>query len=1192
MRLIRQFNQKPFSIKHGYQFSLYRAAPASVTLGLQGLCGRNRKAASGSSGRGQSFSFHKTQIQWRFNMLRRSSVLVLVALLLPVTAWAQNTGKIAGTVTDASSGDGLPGAGVIVEGTTLGTTTDIDGNFFIIGVPVGSYTVRAQFAGYQSATLLGVDISAGYTRELDFILEPGIELEEVVVEYERPLIQKDALGVPKTVDAEEIVNLPVRGAAEVAKIQAGVVSKEGSGTLNIRGGRGGEVVYYVDGVKGGYGVPQSAIQEQEMLIGSINARYGDAMSGIINISTKSGASDYFGSLEALSSTQFDAYGYNLASATIGGPIIQNKLGFFFSGEYTDRADSNPRNTATMQLTDQQIDDLWAAPMGFLVTAEDGSESVVKMPTELAHGAKLTVNDDGTPDLSSGGLVFSDGTTIAVPEGSTVTLNPLSRAEQLTAADFNESYKKRMRSNSHYTLNGNVTWNVFENGRLRVGGTYRNFTGQNASTWREIFSPQSHSEYDNHQYSAYATWTQYLSQNTFYQIQGSWRSYFNESFDPRFGRTYADFWKYADIDHPVHATIAGYKNLAYVQETRIDDHGTPDDTSDDTEITVNVPQFNRRYTDGLRISVETTAGLVGIVGGNAFGYSKSNGHTYRVSASATTQLGLNQIEFGAEYETSVGRSWRVDTERLARLFADGNPENIASDDPDLNTDGYTRLEDLPTHILRTVAYGVGYNFMGTEQHDSENFDGYLDTDKNKPESDYYQRPHKPIYYGGYVQDKIEFRDIVLNLGLRVDVWDNNRPIFLDKYARRPIARARDLGGALPTGIESDYAVYFSGDDVVGFRDLDGNFYDNQGNPAGAGDILLNGLVRNTGAKITQDMFVDYEPQVTLMPRIGVSFPITDQALFFASYGVVSKRPSSGAALLGSLAATANRNNNSLIPEVTTKYELGFRQRIGARQALSISGFFHQINNLIQVRILREASPSGYSRYENVDFGTVKGLEFDYDLRRTNGLAMRANYTLSYANGTGSGATTARYIVWIDETPPNFISPLEFDQRHKINVSLDYSLGQGEGPTMVGTKLLQNFGFNVLFTAGSGFPYTGVQYPIPVNAARAPLPRGGVNEDRMPWTNRVDVRVQRRFRVADGANLTAFLWMQNIFNTVNVQNVYRYSGLPDDDGFLSTAGGIQFIESAQPVSETLYRFRNRSLSSFGLPRLTRLGVRLDF
>ena len=1126
-------------------------------------------------------------------MLHRWSILALVTLLLPVAAWAQNTGKIAGQVTDATTGESLPGATVVIEGSTLGSATDLDGNYFIIGVPVGTYSVRATFVGYQAEVFLGVDVSAGYTRSLDFSLEPGVELEEVVVQYERPIIQKDAVGVPKIVDAEEIVNLPVRGPAEVAKIQAGVVSKEGSGTLNIRGGRGAEVVYYVDGVKGGYGVPQSAVQEQEMLIGGINARYGDAMSGIISITTKSGSPNFFGSIEALSSTQFDAFGYNLASATIGGPIISNRLSFFLAGEYSEWADANPRSQTTMQLTDAQIDDLWDAPMGFMVTDGDGNESVVRLPASLAHDATLAVDNNGAPDLSGGGLTFSDGTVIPVAEGSTVTLNPISRAEQLEASDFSESYKKRMRDRNTYTLNGNLTWNVFENVNLRIGGTYRNFRGQNASTSREIFSPQSHSEYDNHQYSAFATWTQYLSQSTFYQIQGSWRSYFNENFDPRFGRTYADFWNYADIDHPVHAAIAGYKNLSFVEETRIDDHGTPDDPSDDTEITVNVPQFKRRYTDGLSISGETTAGLVGVVGGGRHGYSKGNGHTYRINLSATTQLGINQVEFGAEYETREGRGWGVNTFRLARYFADGNPENIAGDDPDLNTEGYTRLEDLPTHILSDVVGGTGYNLLGTEQHDSENFDGFLDTGKDKPESDYYQRPHQPIYYGGYVQDKIEFRDIVLNLGLRVDVWDNNRPVFKDKYARRPIVRAGELSGSLPAGVGSDYAVYFSGDDVVGYRDLQGNFFDHQGNPAGAGDILLNGLVRTKGSQITPDMFEDYEPQVTVMPRIGVSFPITDQALFFASYGVVSKRPATGAALLGSLAAVANRGNNSLVPEITTKYEIGFRQRLGVRQALSISGFFHQIDNLIQVRLIRGASPSGYSRYENVDFGTVKGLEFDYDLRPTNGLAMRANYTLSYANGTGSGSTTAGTIVWIDETPPNFISPLNFDQRHKINVSLNYSLGQGEGPTLVGTKLLQNFGFNILFVAGSGFPYTGVQFPLPVNASRAPLPRGGVNEDRMPWTNRVDLRIQRRFRVSGGgANLTAFMWMQNIFNTVNVQNVYRYSGLPDNDGFLATAGGMDFLESAQPVSETLYNFRNRSLGSFGLPRLTRLGVRLDF
>ena len=1138
-------------------------------------------------------------------MLRKLSVLTLILLALPTAVFAQTTGKIAGQVVDAGTGETLPGASVVIVGTTLGSAADIDGNYFIIGIPVGTYTVQAQFVGFQSQTVVGIEVNAGYTTELNFELQSGVELEELVVEYERPLIQKDAVGVPKIVDAGEIVTLPVRGAAEVAKIQAGVVSKEGSGTLNIRGGRGNEVTYYVDGVKSGYSVPQGAIQQQEMLIGSINARYGDAMSGIINITTKSGSPDFFGSLEALSSTQFDQYGYNLLSATLGGPILKDKLNFFVAAEYSGSADFDPRNVVTTQLSQAKIDDLWNAPAGLLVTDADGNESVVGLPVGLADGAKLAVNLDGTPDLSGGGLTFSDGTVVPVAEGSTVGLNPVARAEQLTAADFNESYKKRVRSRDIYNINANLVWNVFENARIRTGGTFRNLTGEGGSErgnnrarqHKEIFSPQAIDAYDFNEYSAFVNWTQYLSGSTFYEIQASWRSYFNERYDPRFPRPTSDdlspLWRYADIDDPIHSTLAGYRNLTLVEETRIDDHGTPNDPSDDTEETVLVPTYNLRYEDGLRISDETTAGLVGPIGGGRNDYWKSNGHRYRITASATTQLGLSQLEFGAEYETRVSRFWGFNEERAARIFADGNPENIDPNDASVNPNGYTSFSDIPLHILNDIVSAEGYNLLGNAQHDSENFAEYQNTDKNKPEEHYFQAPHKPIYYGAFIQNKIEFRDIVLNLGLRVDVWDNNLPVFKDKYARRPIERAGDLGIGLPAGIQNDYAVYFSGSDVVGYRDLRGLFYDSNGNPAGAGDILLNGLVRLDGSVPTEDMFEDYKPQVTVMPRIGVSFPITDRALFFASYGVVSKRPNEeGPALIGCLSATACRNNNSLLPENTTKYELGFRQRLGARQALTISGFFHQIENLIQLRDIRGASPSTYSRYENVDFGTVKGLEFDYDLRRTQGVALRANYTLSFAQGTGSGSRTTGFIVWIDETPPNFISPLSFDQRHKINVTLDYSLGKGEGPTLVGTKLLQNFGFNLLFTAGSGFPYTGALDPLPVNAARAPLPRGGINEDRMPWTNRIDLRIQRRFEVGNSGTVTAFLWMQNVLNTVNIQNVYRYSGLPGDDGFLSTAGGVQFLESGSPSSETLYRFRNRNLSNYGLPRLTRLGVRFDF
>ncbi len=1128
-------------------------------------------------------------------MLRKWSALVLALLAVPAMAIAQHTGKIAGQVVDASTGETLPGAAVVIAGTTLGTATDIDGNFYIIGVPVGDYNVQASFVGFQTVTQDGVEVSAGYTTQLDFSLSPGVELDELEITYERPLIQKDAIGVPKIVNAEEIVSLPVRGAANVAKIQAGVVSKEGSGTLNIRGGRGSEVTYYVDGVKygsGGVTVPQSAIQSQEMVIGSINARYGDAMSGIINITTKSGGPKFFGSLEGLTSQQLDEYGYNLGSATLGGPIIADKLSFFVSTEYVAQDDRNPRSMPWARVSDQLLDDLRGAPAGFMVTDSLGNSSVVSIPAGMADGVQMIVDNNGDPDLSGGGITFSDGTVLAVGAGSSVALNPVSRAEQLTADDFTDSFIKQSTSSENLSITGNLTWNVFESGRLRLGGSYNNQRWDDLSSLRAIFAPETRRDGKQANYQLYATWTQYLSNSTFYQLQVDASNLTREYSDPRFGTGWADLLRYGDIQDPVHSALRGYKNVSMVSETRTDDHGTPDDPSDDTEITVQVPTIVDRYSDGLAISNETTAGLVSLVGGSGNGYNKTRNSNFRLQATATTQLGINQVEFGAEYEQRTNRYWDVNASRLARFVADGDPEQIASDATDLNPEGYSRYEDIPTFILDDYVGYYGYNVRGTAEVDEENFEKFLSTDKGKPDADYNIAPYQPIYYGGYVQNKIEFRDIVLNLGLRVDVFDNNQRVFKDKFARRPIVRAGD-GGSHPAGIDNDYAVYFSGDDVVGYRDLDGNFYDTAGQPTGAGDVLLNGLVRLSDTQITQDMFTDYEPQVTWMPRIGVSFPVTDQALFFASYGVVAQRPSDrNFASINSLQGTGGANNNSLKPETTTKYELGFRQRVGARSALTISGFSHQINNLIQIRNLREASPSGYSRYENVDFGTVKGLEFGYDLRRTNGVALNANYTLSFADGTGSGDRTARFIVWIDETPPNFISPLSFDQRHKLNISADYRLGSGEGPTIMGSKLLENFGFNVLMTAGSGFPYTGILFPLPVNAARAPFPSGGINNDRMPWSSRIDLRIDRRFVLSSGTSVTAFLWVQNLLNTTNTQGVWRFSGLPDDDGFLATSGGQQFIESAVPASQSMYQHRNRSLGNVGLPRLTRIGVRLDF
>ncbi len=658
------------------------------------------------------------------------------------------------------------------------------------------------------------------------------------------------------------------------------------------------------------------------------------------------------------------------------------------------------------------------------------------------------------------------------------------------------------------------------------------------------------------------------------------------------------------------TLRGYKDLSFTTETRIDDHGTPDDPSDDTEFTVNVPVYTNTYADGSGPASgdEVVEGLVQIPGGRFNRFEQTHNQQWRFTGNMTTQVGIHQIEFGGEYEKRTRRFWQLNAAQLARYVADGDPEQIDPNNPNTNPEGYSNFNDIPLNILESVVGNYyGYDLRGQNEVDSEDFNAFVSQDINKPLAAYNVKPYEPIFYGGYVQDKIEFNDIVLNIGLRVDVFDNNTRVLRDRFSRRPICQAADVGTVTSTGVDcgvgltspetigDNYSVFYSGDSIVGYRDENGNFFDSNGQSSDPGTILLTGNVRQTNGLITEEMFTDYDPQVTVMPRLGLSFPVTDRAVFFASYGIVSQRPSTRTLVtLEAFDGTGGINNSNLKPEKTTKYELGFRQRLGERAAMTISGFYSQIENLIQLREVRGASPSVYSSYENVDFGTVKGIEFAFDLRRTNGFLASLDYTLSFAEGTGSGDRTTSTIVWVDETPPNFISPLDFDQRHVLNLSLDYRLGTGEGPEIFGVTALENFGVNVLAVAGSGLPYTPVIEPFNLaGAARATSPVGAINSARMPWSSRIDLRVDRRFPIGTGnASVTAFLWVQNLFDTTKIQDVWRFTGLSDNDGFLASPAGAGFLADRSDVADDLYRHRNRIQTWVGIPRLTRLGIRVDF
>ena len=285
--------------------------------------------------------------------LQRIYSIVYVLLMLSFTQ-AGTTGKLAGKVTIKDSGEPMIGANVIINDTNLGAATDADGNYYILQVPPGTYSVRFTMIGYQDLIMNNVRIQVDLTTTINASLsESVIGMNEVVVQAERPMIQTDVTYSQANISSEEVEMLPVEEFEDVIALQAGVVSSNGE--IHVRGGRGGEIAYMVDGItvtdpfNSGVSVEieNNAIQELQFISGTFNAEYGQAMSGIVNIVTKDGDySRYMGSVSYSSGSYVSADGdlfpqignFNLSGLSdikgnIEGPILPGKLSFFASGRY-------------------------------------------------------------------------------------------------------------------------------------------------------------------------------------------------------------------------------------------------------------------------------------------------------------------------------------------------------------------------------------------------------------------------------------------------------------------------------------------------------------------------------------------------------------------------------------------------------------------------------------------------------------------------------------------------------------------------------------------------------------------------------------------------------------------------------------------------------------------------------------------
>ncbi|HEY6626803.1 MAG TPA: carboxypeptidase-like regulatory domain-containing protein, partial [Ignavibacteriaceae bacterium] len=231
---------------------------------------------------------------------------LLVFLLSSTSIFAQTgVGKMSGKVLDADTKEPLIGANIILLNTNLGAATDIDGNYFILNITPGTYEVKISYVGYAPKTIQEVRVVANITYELDVELSTDFTLPDIVV-VDKKFFESKSTNTVKVIDSDQISRLPVRGVQNLASLQSGVVIQEGSGgqegnaTINVRGGRGSEVLYIVDGVPQNnlYNrqttaqVSNVAIDQISFQVGGYEAKYGQAQSGIVNVTTKSGQPYY------------------------------------------------------------------------------------------------------------------------------------------------------------------------------------------------------------------------------------------------------------------------------------------------------------------------------------------------------------------------------------------------------------------------------------------------------------------------------------------------------------------------------------------------------------------------------------------------------------------------------------------------------------------------------------------------------------------------------------------------------------------------------------------------------------------------------------------------------------------------------------------------------------------------------------
>jgi hypothetical protein len=272
-------------------------------------------------------------------------ILAIVFLSVSSPLLAQGTGTIKGRIIDKKTQQPLGFANVVIVGTSKGAMSLDNGEFTIQGVPVGTHKVKAMMMGYKTIEEPTVVVNANQVTDLRFELAETIvaTTQEILVTGERKMVDVTSSDVRTSVTDEQVKDMPVDNAVDAIALKTGIVRT--GDELHARGGRTGEIQMQIDGVPvddplgaASMEVGLLGVSGSEFIAGGMDAEFGNAQSGVINISTKEGGSVFGGEFRFMT----DDFGrkdktytnYDRVSLGFGGPTPWRSLRYYVSGEAT------------------------------------------------------------------------------------------------------------------------------------------------------------------------------------------------------------------------------------------------------------------------------------------------------------------------------------------------------------------------------------------------------------------------------------------------------------------------------------------------------------------------------------------------------------------------------------------------------------------------------------------------------------------------------------------------------------------------------------------------------------------------------------------------------------------------------------------------------------------------------------------